>query len=108
MIHLNIAQNDLTSNEHNLSLALNASKVLQIIAADKSDAWFLSNSMILQKLVQKGMKSEDHSLHDTLYSIFDRLLRLFPLPKEDEEHHGGMSDFHAFIYQAIADGLNNL
>jgi transformation/transcription domain-associated protein len=86
---------------------LNAAKLLQIIAADKNDAWYLSNGLILQKLIQKGMKSDESSLHDALYPIFDRLLSLFPLPEGGEEQQGGLSDFHTFIHQSISEGLNN-
>jgi transformation/transcription domain-associated protein len=87
-------------------LALNAAKVLKIITADKSDSWYTSNGVVLQKLIQKGMKCDDHSIHDALHPIFQRLLRLFPLPKEDEERQGSMSEFHTFVYQTIGEGLN--
>ena len=81
--------------------------VLQIIAADKLDSWYLENTTILQSLVRKGLVSENQELHDALHPIFERLVRLFPLPKADEEPHGVMADFHTFIYSTVGDGLRN-
>ena len=79
--------------------------MLQVICADKDDAWFVSNSEILSKLVRKGLVSEDSTLQDSLHPIYDRLVRLFPIPKEDEEQLSEMSDFHTFIYAAIGENL---
>ena len=81
--------------------------MLQVVATDKPDSWYLANATILQKLVQKGMVTDDHGLHDTLYPLFDRLSRLFPLPKEDDEQQGDMSEFHSFVYSSIGEGLRN-
>jgi len=62
---------------------------------------------VLQQLVRKGLTTDDASLHDALHPIFDRLVKLYPLPKEDEEHQGELSDFHTWIYSALADGLKS-
>jgi transformation/transcription domain-associated protein len=53
------------------------------------------------------MVHEEITLSDSLHPIFDRLLRLYPIPKEDEEPRGEMSDFHTWISSAIGDGLRN-
>ncbi|KAL4241981.1 DNA Damage Response and Repair Kinase [Abortiporus biennis] len=101
-----LVQSDLTTDNGLLS-ALNAAKVLQIVAAEKPDMWFTSNADILTKLVRNGLVTEDAALQDSLYPIFDRLVRLFPLPKEEEVQQSDRSDFHAFIHSAIGDGLRN-
>ncbi|KAK7060621.1 transcription-associated protein 1 [Paramarasmius palmivorus] len=87
--------------------AVASAKVLQIIAAEQDDAWYTANASTLEKLVRKGMISDDYNLHDALHPIFDRLVKLFPLPKEEEEQQGDLADFHAFIYSAIGDNLRN-
>jgi transformation/transcription domain-associated protein len=61
----------------------------------------------LQKLIRKGLLTEDHTLQDALYPIFDHLIRLFPLPKEEEEQQADLSDFHSFVNSTIGDGLRN-
>ncbi|GLB33849.1 putative PI3 PI4-kinase family protein [Lyophyllum shimeji] len=101
-----LEQNELV-NEQALTQALAAAKVLQVITAEQNDAWFTINAPILQKLVRKGLVSEDYGLNDALHPIFDRLIRLFPLPKEEEEQSGELSEFHSFVYSAIGDGLRN-
>lgn len=54
------------------------------------------------------MISEDSGLQDALHPIVDRLLRLYPLPKEEEEQQQGpIGDFHSFVFGAIGDGLRN-
>ncbi|KAG5637374.1 hypothetical protein H0H81_004799 [Sphagnurus paluster] len=94
-------------NEQALNQALASAKVLQVIATEQNDTWFISNAPILQKLVRKGLVTEDHGLNDALYPVFDHLIRLFPLPKEDDDQPGELSEFHAFVYSAIGDGLRN-
>lgn len=61
--------------------------------------------MVLQKLVQKGMCTDDAGLHESLHPIVDRLLHLFPLPKEDEDSHHELSEFFNFVYKTVNDGL---
>jgi transformation/transcription domain-associated protein len=90
-----------------LALAVSAAKVLQVIAAEQSDTWYLANAGQLQKLIRKGLLSEDSNLHETLQPIFDQLIRLYPLPKEEEDQHGEMMEFHQFVYSAIGEGLRN-
>jgi transformation/transcription domain-associated protein len=97
------------SSEGTLAQALCAANVLQAVVADKSDAWFADaeNAATLQRLVRKGMVTDDPALHDALHPVFDRLIRLFPLPKEEEEHQTEMSSFHQFVHKSIDDGLQN-
>jgi transformation/transcription domain-associated protein len=98
-------QTELDSEPH-LNQALSAAKVLQVVAADKDDAWYLANATILQSLVRKGLTTDDPGLHDALHPIFEHLLQLFPLPDRDEKQ-GDMSDFHTWVYTAVEDGLAN-
>ncbi|KAI6164899.1 hypothetical protein EDD17DRAFT_1802323 [Pisolithus thermaeus] len=93
-------------SESHLNQALSTAKVLQVVTGDKDDAWYTANATILQSLVRKGLITDESELHDTLHPIFDRLLRLFPLPDRDEKQ-GEMLDFHDFVYTAIEDGLSN-
>ncbi|KAJ3510077.1 hypothetical protein NLJ89_g4881 [Agrocybe chaxingu] len=103
-----LEQNDIpTDNPSLLAQAVSAAKVLQVIAAEQPDSWYLSQAAMLQKLIRKGLLAEDHNLHEALQPIFDQLIRLHPLPKEDEEQHSEMSDFHTFVYSSVAEGLRN-
>ncbi|KAI0284236.1 FAT domain-containing protein [Russula aff. rugulosa BPL654] len=103
-----LEQAELTS-EGTLSQALCAANVLQVVVADKPDTWFADaeNAATLQRLVRKGMLTEDSTLHDALHPVFDRLVRKFPLPKEEEDQETEMSGFHQFIHKSIDDGLQN-
>ncbi|KAG9317678.1 hypothetical protein JVU11DRAFT_1890 [Chiua virens] len=100
-----LEQIDLDS-EPQLNQALSAAKVLQVVATDKDDDWYTVNATILQSLVRKGLVTDEPGLHDALHPIFERLLRLFPLPDRDEKQDE-MSEFHNFVYSAIEDGLAN-
>lgn len=52
------------------------------------------------------MQTEDRALLESLHPIFERLVRLFPLPKEDDDvQDDDMTDFHKFVYRSISDGL---
>jgi transformation/transcription domain-associated protein len=82
--------------------------VLNVVCADKPDAWYTTNAKVLQKLVQTGMQTDETSLQDSLHPILDRLVRLFPLPQGDEEPQGEMADFHTFLINAITEGLRNM
>lgn len=95
------------NTELHISQALSAAMVLQIIASDKPDLWYHANASTLQKLLKKGLITDETELFDALHPIFEQLTRLFPLPKEDDEQHSEMADFHNFIYTAIGDGLRN-
>ncbi|TDL29737.1 hypothetical protein BD410DRAFT_736870 [Rickenella mellea] len=95
-------------NEASLAQAVANARVLNVVCAEKPDSWYMQNAHVLQKLVQKGMLTEDVSLHDALHPMLDRLLHLFPLPKEDEETQSDMSEYHNFVNNAIGDGLRNM
>ncbi|KAI0068843.1 FAT-domain-containing protein [Artomyces pyxidatus] len=104
-----LEQAELTSDA-SITQALATAKVLHVVASDKPDSWFAEheNAAILQRLVRKGMLTDDVGLHDALHPIFDRLVRLFPLPKEEDEQQGDMSEFHSFVYSGIGEGLRNM
>ena len=80
-----------------------------MVVAEKPDTWFADaeNAATLQRLVRKGMVTEDSALHDALHPVFDRLIRLFPLPKEEDEVETEVSGFHKFVYKSVDDGLQN-
>ncbi|KAI6119305.1 FAT domain-containing protein, partial [Pisolithus croceorrhizus] len=84
-----LEQLELDSESH-LNQALSTAKVLQVVTGDKDDAWYTANATILQSLVRKGLITDESELHDTLHPIFDRLLRLFPLPDRDEKAGGNV------------------
>ncbi|KDR83700.1 hypothetical protein GALMADRAFT_236040 [Galerina marginata CBS 339.88] len=103
-----VLENDIPNDNQNLlAQALSTAKVLQVIAAEQPDPWYTANSTILQKLIRKGLLVEDHNMHDVLQHIFDQLIRLYPLPKEEEEQNGDLSDFHSFVYSSVGEGLRN-
>lgn len=84
-----------------------SAKVLHVVANEKPDSWFTTNADILTKLVRKGLVSEDITLHDALHPIFDRIARLYPLPKEDEGENSELEDFFTFVRTTINEGLRN-
>ncbi|KAJ3722891.1 FAT domain-containing protein [Lentinula raphanica] len=86
------------NTEPALASAVASARVLQ---------WWNSNGVVLQKLVRKGLLTEEYGLHDALHPIFDRLAHMYPLPKEDEDPQGEMGEFHSWIYTSINDGLRN-
>ncbi|KZT74387.1 FAT-domain-containing protein [Daedalea quercina L-15889] len=100
-----LEQNDFKGDAAMLAQAQSSAKVLQVICAEKDDSWFLANSGILSRLVRKGLLSEDSSLQDSLHVVYEHLIRLFPIPKEDEEQPSEMSDFHTFVYASIGENL---
>ncbi|KAF7355349.1 hypothetical protein MSAN_01451500 [Mycena sanguinolenta] len=101
-----LEQNELSS-EPLIAQAIASAKVLQVIAAEQEDSWYTTNAEVLQKLVRKGMVTDEYPLHDALHPVFARLIRLFPLPKDEEEHQDERSEFHTFVHTAISDGLRN-
>ncbi|KAH9943440.1 atypical/PIKK/TRRAP protein kinase [Epithele typhae] len=102
-----LEQSDLADDPQRAQ-ALSNAKVLQVISAERDDAWFQANAPILTKLVKKGMFYEDLALQECLHPVVDRLLRLFPLPKEeDQQPQGEVSEFHAAVYNAISDSLRS-
>ncbi|KAJ7682762.1 FAT domain-containing protein [Mycena polygramma] len=101
-----LEQNELNS-ELFITQAIASAKVLQVIAAEQEDSWYITNAEVLQKLVRKGMVTDEYALHDALHPIFAHLMRLFPLPKDDDEQLDDRSEFHTFVHSAITDGLRN-
>ncbi|KAJ7276442.1 hypothetical protein B0H12DRAFT_1227571 [Mycena haematopus] len=116
-----LEQNDLNS-EPLIAQAIASAKVLQVvsyeiffilpdsykvIAAEQDGNWYITNAELLYKLVRKGMVTDEYLLHDALHPVFAHLIRLFPLPKEEEEPQDERSEFHAFVHTAISDGLRN-
>ncbi|KAJ7498882.1 hypothetical protein FB451DRAFT_1427318, partial [Mycena latifolia] len=101
-----LEQNEL-NGEPFIGQAIASAKVLQVIAAEQEDSWYIANAEVLQKLVRKGMITDEYPLHDALHPIFTHLIRLFPLPKEEDEQQDDRSEFHAFVHLAITDGLRN-
>lgn len=85
----------------------NAARLLNVISAEKPAAWFLANAQTLHKLLHRGLISEETALHDNLLPIFKRLVELFPPTYDDEDVQNPLPEFHAFIDQAINDGLRN-
>ncbi|KAJ7068316.1 hypothetical protein C8F01DRAFT_1364679 [Mycena amicta] len=99
-------QNELTSDTL-LAQAIASAKILHVISAEQDDNWYIANAEVLQKLVRRGMVTDEYPLHDTLHPIFTHLIKLFPLPKEDDEQQDDRSEFHTFVHNAISDGLRN-
>ncbi|KAI0650812.1 atypical/PIKK/TRRAP protein kinase [Trametes meyenii] len=87
--------------------AQSTAKVLQLVTAERDDAWFRNNAVSLTKLIRKGIFSEDFLLQDALNPIVDRLLRLFPLPKEEELSQSEIPEFHSAVHAAISESLRS-
>ena len=95
-------------NAQTVPLFISSARVLNVVCADKSDSWYMQNAKILQKLVQKGMLTDEQVLLDALNPIVDRLLHLYPMPKEDEDNQSEVAELHAFVNNAINEGLKNM
>ena len=105
-LYVVVRQNDLNTPGL-INQANSAAMVLQIVASDKADLWYQENALILQKLISKGLITDETELYEALHPVFERLHRLFPLPKEDDEQHSDMAEFHTFVYTSVGDGLRN-
>ncbi|KAI0832419.1 atypical/PIKK/TRRAP protein kinase [Trametes gibbosa] len=101
-----LEQNEFTEDATKLQ-AQSTAKVLQLVSAERDDAWFRNNVALLTKLVRKGMFSEDPILQDSLHPVVDRVLRLFPLPKEEDLSQSEISEFHTAVHTAISDNLRS-
>ncbi|KZV89321.1 hypothetical protein EXIGLDRAFT_695695 [Exidia glandulosa HHB12029] len=84
---------------------INAARLLNVISAEKPDSWFVANAQTLQKLLHRGLTGDETPLHDNLLPIFKRLIELFPPTYDDEDAQNPLPEFHAFIDQAITEGL---
>ncbi|KAL5487751.1 TRA1 [Sanghuangporus weigelae] len=94
-------------NQETAPVIVANARVLSVVCADRSDEWYVQNVKILQKLVQRGMLLDEVVLHETLHPIVDRILKLYALPKEDEDNQSEVAEFHGFIYNAISEGLKS-
>lgn len=83
-------------------------KVLNVVSSDKPDSWFMQNAKTLHKLLQKGLAADEVAVHEIFRPIVERLLSLFPLPKEDEDNQSEMAEFHSFVYNTISENLKNM
>ncbi|KDQ11909.1 hypothetical protein BOTBODRAFT_176903 [Botryobasidium botryosum FD-172 SS1] len=92
-------------SEQTLPTLANFAELLFIVAADKHDAWYITNAGQLQKLLEKGMSGNEPVLHESLQPIFDRLLAALPQPVEDEEAQGDVHAFYTFVETTITEGL---
>lgn len=82
-----------------------------MVTVDKPLEWFTSNGGLLQRLIQKGMSSDEAILHESLHPAFKRLLEVFPAVENDDETQSDASDFYAWVANAISESLrtsNNL
>ncbi|TRM67802.1 FAT domain-containing protein [Schizophyllum amplum] len=93
------------TNDTTVTWAVSCARVLQIIASEHDDDWVRTHAEFLHKLLHKGLLSEHAVLYDALYPILERLLRLYPLPKEDDDNDTPMKDFFNFVSTSISDGL---
>ncbi|KAJ7602356.1 hypothetical protein DFH06DRAFT_1397510 [Mycena polygramma] len=101
-----LEQNELNS-ELFITQAIASAKMLQRTTAKQEDSWYITNAEVLRKLVRKGIVTDEYALHDALHPIFAHLMRLFPLPKNDDKQQDDRSEFHTFVHSAITDGLRN-
>lgn len=93
--------------KENMPIIISTAKVLNVVCADKPDSWFLQNAKTLQKLLQKGLVADEVALHEIFRPIVEKLLTLFPLPKEDEDNQSELAEFHTFVYNTISENLKN-
>lgn len=77
--------------------------MLQVVAAHQPDSWYTSNAAALQKLVMKGLMSEDSTLQDALYPIFDKLLGLFPLADSPPPGDAELAEFHRTVQEIFVE-----
>ncbi|KAI0335467.1 atypical/PIKK/TRRAP protein kinase [Cubamyces sp. BRFM 1775] len=101
-----LEQNEFTDDASKM-LAQSSAKVLQLVTAERDDAWYRTNAIALTKLVRKGIFSEEPVLQDSLNPIVDRLLRLFPLPKEEDLSQSELVEFHTAVHTAVGDSLRS-
>ena len=55
--------------------------------------------------MRKGLVTDDAGLLDALHPIFDKLIHLYPLPKEDDDSQGAIAEFHTWVHNTLSEGL---
>lgn len=91
--------------EQSLMQISNSARVFAVVTSGKSLEWFSANGGLLQRLIQKGMTSDESVLHECLHPTFKKLLEVFPATDNDDEAQSDASDFHSWISNAISEGL---
>jgi transformation/transcription domain-associated protein len=96
---------DLGEPNH-LPVITNATKVLSLIALAQEDSWLLSHAADLHALIEKGLRSDEASLHEYLQPVLKRMIALVGEPVEGEPTTPGHA-FYTFADSMIKDGLQH-
>lgn len=107
-------------DDKHLTCMVNTLQVMRILLSIKSNDWIISNMELIQKLLEKPLKSEDPEIQDCLHWFDDasdtkpllrQVLEAIPEGKEDDEDamelDGAPADFLAkFSKTLIGEGLS--
>ncbi|KAG9127635.1 hypothetical protein FRC07_011379 [Ceratobasidium sp. 392] len=103
--HRPMAQVDLNEPNH-LPVIINATKVFSLIALAQDDSWLLSHAADLHPLIEKGLRSDEATLHEHLQPVLKRMLTLVGEPVEGEPATPGHA-IYTFADSLIKDGLQH-
>ncbi|KEP49326.1 histone acetyltransferase SAGA, TRRAP/TRA1 component, pi-3 kinase superfamily TRA1 protein [Rhizoctonia solani 123E] len=103
--HRPLLQLDLSEANH-LPVITNATKVFSLIVLAQDDSWLLSHAADLHTLIEKGLRSDEPTLHDHLQPVLQRMLALVGEPVEGEPSTPGHAIF-TFADSMIRDGLQH-
>ncbi|KAF8760148.1 PI3 PI4-kinase family [Rhizoctonia solani] len=103
--HRPLLQVDLNEANH-LPVIVNATKVFSLIVLSQDDNWLLSHAADLHTLIEKGLRSDEPTLHEYLQPVLQRMLALVGEPVEGESSTPGHAIF-SFADSMIKDGLQH-
>ncbi|KAG8711225.1 hypothetical protein FRC08_016173 [Ceratobasidium sp. 394] len=103
--HRPMVQVDLNEPNH-LPVIINATKVLSLIALAQDDNWLVSHAADLHALIEKGLRSDEATLHEHLQPVLKRMLALVGEPVEGEPATPGHA-IYTFADSLIKDGLQH-
>ncbi|QRV73100.1 histone acetyltransferase SAGA, TRRAP/TRA1 component, PI-3 kinase superfamily TRA1 protein [Ceratobasidium sp. AG-Ba] len=89
-----------------IPVIINATKVLSLIVLSQDDNWLRSHAADLHPLIEKGLRSDDATLHEHLQPVLKRILALVGEPVEGEPTTPGHAIF-TFADSLIKDGLQH-
>ncbi len=75
-------------NEQNTPVICNALRTLEIVVADKTDAYIAPHVPQLQKLLEKSAATDEVSLVEAQKPVLERIFRVIPDPPPEEDADG--------------------
>ncbi|KAA1099348.1 hypothetical protein PGT21_004258 [Puccinia graminis f. sp. tritici] len=99
--------------EGNVGVVCNTAELLNIVLANKSDEWLLSNLGLVQTLVEKGVSSKCDELFKVQRPLLNRVFGVLPVEdrstsdqdEEKEKISAAVAAFEQWVNSTIKEGL---